>query len=161
MLNKRMVVASLLVCTLGAIALIAQGPQSGQEKLEQARSGQAKAGGRPGQFRFYTNDQLTADASRRVQLRLKLADLKKDMGSLAKNDKAKQRFLTEIADFENYVTMTESREKESAGPTARRVEAILNDKKGNTECSACHDADDAHQRPTRGSREGSSREGRR
>lgn len=160
-MNKKTILASILVCTLGVVALIAQGPQSGQEKLEQARSGQAKAGGRPGQFRFYTNDQLTADASRRAQLRAKLADLKKDMGSLAKNEKAKQRFLTEIADFETYVNMTETREKESAGPTAKRVEAILNDKKGNTECSACHDSDDAHQRAIRGSKEGTSREGRR
>jgi hypothetical protein len=162
-LNKKLVLASFVILAFGSVSMVAQGPgaQTGQEKVEQARSGQAKAGGRVGKFHFVTNEQLAEDSKSRTQIRAELAGLKQDVAKLAKNDKAKQRLLTEIASFEKFVDVTEAREKEPAGPTAKRVEAILNDKKGVSQCSACHDEDDSHQRSMRGGKEGSSHEGRR
>lgn len=163
-MNKKILFASFLILAFGSVSIVvAQGPgaQTGQEKLDQARSGQAKAGGRVGRFHFVTNEQLAADATSRAQIRSELNSLKQDLAKVAKNDKAQQRLLTEIASLQKFVDATEAREKEPAGPTAKRVEAILNDKKGVSQCSACHDEDDSHQRSVRGGKDSSSHEGRR
>ena len=171
-MNKKVAVISILVLVLGVLYAIAQAPQkpaaqagpgptTGAEKLEQARSGKAVAGGRHGKFHFVTDEQIAADAKARAEIRAKLKDLKKDAGKLSKDDKSKDRLLANLADFETYVNTMETHEKEPVGPTAKRVEMILNDKKGVSNCSACHDEDDSHIHSRRGGSEGSAQEGRR
>ena len=105
----------------------------------------AKPGGRHGKFHFVTDEQIAVDANRRAQIRERLASLRKDIDKLARNNAAKQRLLAEVTTFEGFVDTVEHRETQPAGPVAAQAEQILNEKKGMSHCTMCHEgADPGH-----------------
>jgi len=111
-----------------------------------------KAGGRHGKFHFTTDEQIAVDANRRKQIREKLASLRQDLDTLAKDPAAKQRLSSEIGAFEAYVNAVEHSETHSASPVAAQEETILNEKKGMSHCTMCHEAGDPSHSVSRTSR---------
>jgi hypothetical protein len=105
----------------------------------------AKPGGRHGKFHFMTDEQIAIDANRRTQIRERLTALRNDIDILARNGAAKKRLLAEINTFEQFLDTVEHRATHSAGPVAAQSEQILNEKKGMSHCTMCHEgADPGH-----------------
>jgi hypothetical protein len=95
--------------------------------------------GRPGTFRFVTNEQLRAD-------RLEIADLRAAMDRMhrllpaVKDAYAQREISAELERWSLHVARLEQRMNSSAGPTAASVEAHLNQAKGTRQCGVCHGA---------------------
>jgi hypothetical protein len=142
MKRLRLVVGVVFITTFLLFAAIGQVPSTKN----------APAGGRHGKFHFITDEQIAADANRRTQIRDRLASLKKDVGQLAKDDKAKQRLVSELGAFEAYVNAVEYRDIHPAGPVAAQAEAILNEKKGMMQCAFCHESSQPGHVAARGAR---------
>ena len=112
----------------------------------------AKAGGRHGKFHFMTDEQIAQDNTQRTQICERLVAFRKDIDVLAKDDAAKQRLAAEIQAVEGYVKAVEQRTTHPASPTAGQTEALLNAKKGNMQCTFCHEGSDPSHSVSRGVR---------
>ena len=95
--------------------------------------------GRPGSFRFVTNEQLRAD-------RMEIADLRAGIERLhrllpiVKDATAQREINAELERWSLHIARLEQRMSSSAGPTAASVEARLDQAKGTRSCGVCHGA---------------------
>lgn len=96
-------------------------------------------GGRPGTFHFLTNEQAMADTA---ELQKALAAVQSLEAELAKLDnRSRDRLSPGVQALRSYLLNLQTRQAESAGDTARQVEANLNSSKGKFMCGACHRGD--------------------
>jgi hypothetical protein len=95
------------------------------------------AGGRPGTFRFTTNEQLRADRGELAELRAGLDRLDRLLPRVS--DPVTQRELSnQIERWSIHIARLEQRSSTPAGPTAATVEARLDQIKGQRNCGVCH-----------------------
>ena len=84
--------------------------------------------GRPGSFRFITNEQLRAVGVDRLQRLL----------PALRDAPAQREIANELERWSLHIARLEQRMNNSAGPTAATVEAHLNQMKGQRNCALCH-----------------------
>jgi len=74
-----------------------------------------------------------------------LATMRSKSDKLAKNSKAKQELLANVAFLEKFVNSVEERQTRTSSSTSSIVVNLLNDKKGVADCAFCHTEDDPHE----------------
>ena len=93
--------------------------------------------GRPGSFRFITNEQLRADRAEVADLRVGVDRLQRLLPAL-RDAPAQREIANELERWSLHIARLEQRMNNSAGPTAATVEAHLNQMKGQRNCALCH-----------------------
>ena len=93
--------------------------------------------GRPGTFRFLTNEQLRADRAEVADLRVGIDRLQRLLPTL-RDATAQREIANELERWSLHAARLEQRMNSSAGPTAAAVEAHLNQMKGQRNCGICH-----------------------
>jgi hypothetical protein len=93
--------------------------------------------GRPGTFRFITNEQLRADRIEIADLRIGIERIQRLLPIL--RDPAAQRDIaTELDRWSLHTARLEQRMNSSVSPTAATVETRLTQSKGQRNCGVCH-----------------------
>ena len=92
--------------------------------------------GRPGVFRFTTNEQLRADRAEIADLRSGMERIQRLLPILPSN--AQREIGSEMERWSLHTARLEQRMNSSAGPTAATVETRLTQMKGNRNCGLCH-----------------------
>jgi hypothetical protein len=93
--------------------------------------------GRPGSFRFVTNEQLRADRGEIADLRVGIDRLQRLLPTL-RDASAQREIAAELERWSLHAARLEQRLNNSAGPTAATVEARLTQMKGQRNCAICH-----------------------
>jgi hypothetical protein len=93
--------------------------------------------GRPGAFRFVTNEQLRADRAEIADLRLGIERVQRLLPTV-RDSAAQREIATELERWSLHTARLEQRLNSSAGPTAATVETRLTQMKGQRNCGICH-----------------------
>ena len=93
--------------------------------------------GRPGTFRFVTNEQLRADRAEITDLRFGIERVQRLLPAL-KDPAAQREIANELERWTLHTARLEQRMNSSVGTTAATVEARLTQMKGQRNCGLCH-----------------------